>query len=85
MSLNTFSNHLVAFIMNSSINNRHSLSLIQTISAIFITMTLLVVLLSITSLKSIDKVGLQFSGLSEQTLPLALNNARLTQNILEQV
>lgn len=71
--------------MNSSINNRHSLSLIQTISAIFITMTLLVVLLSITSLKSIDKVGLQFSGLSEQTLPLALNNARLTQNILEQV
>ncbi|ASG03631.1 methyl-accepting chemotaxis protein [Vibrio anguillarum] len=85
MSLNTFSNHLVAFIMNSSINNRHSLSLIQTISAIFITMTLLVILLSITSLKSIDKVGLQFSGLSEQTLPLALNNARLTQNILEQV
>ncbi|MGB5804822.1 MAG: methyl-accepting chemotaxis protein, partial [Vibrio anguillarum] len=71
--------------MNSSINNRHSLSLLQTISAIFITMTLLVVLLSITSLKSIDKVGLQFSGLSEQTLPLALNNARLTQNILEQV
>ncbi len=71
--------------MNSSINNRHSLSLIQTISAIFITMTLLVILLSITSLKSIDKVGLQFSGLSEQTLPLALNNARLTQNILEQV
>ncbi|AEH33214.1 methyl-accepting chemotaxis protein [Vibrio anguillarum] len=85
MSLNTFTNHLVAFIMNSSINNRHSLSLIQTISAIFMTMTLLVVLLSITSLKSIDKVGLQFSGLSEQTLPLALNNARLTQNILEQV
>lgn len=57
----------------------------QTISAIFIAIILLVILLAVLSLKSMEKVGLQFSNLAEQTLPLALNNASLTQNILEQV
>ncbi|MDE1355747.1 methyl-accepting chemotaxis protein [Vibrio aestuarianus] len=72
--------------MNSLPNKQlRSLSLMQTISAIFIAIILLVILLAVLSLKSMEKVGLQFSNLAEQTLPLALNNASLTQNILEQV
>jgi len=60
------------------------LSLIHTISAVFITITLLVILLSVTSIKGLERIHLQFSGLSEQALPLAMTNAQLTQNILEQ-
>ncbi|MBD1564402.1 methyl-accepting chemotaxis protein [Vibrio sp. S12_S33] len=72
--------------MNSLPNKQlRSLSIMQTISAIFIAIILLVILLAVLSLKSMEKVGLQFSNLAEQTLPLALNNASLTQNILEQV
>ena len=72
--------------MNSLPNKQlRSLSLMQTISAIFIAIILLVILLAVLSLKSMEKVGLQFSNLAEQTLPLALNNTSLTQNILEQV
>ncbi len=68
-----------------SANNRISLSLIQTLTAIFVTITLLVTVLSVTSVKGIDRIGNQFSHLSERALPLATNNAVLTQNILEQV
>ncbi len=71
--------------MNVSAKNRISLSLIQTLTAIFITITVLVTVLAVTSVKGIDKIGLQFSHLSERALPLATNNAVLTQNILEQV
>ncbi len=60
-------------------------SLIQTLTAIFMSITLLVIVLSVTSIKGIERVGYQFNHLSEQALPLALNNATLTQNILEQV
>jgi len=62
-----------------------SFSLIQTLTAIFITITLLVTILAVTSVKGIDRIGYQFSNLSERALPLATNNAQLTQNILEQV
>lgn len=62
-----------------------SFSLIQTLTAIFITITLLVTILAVTSVKGIDRIGYQFSHLSERALPLATNNAQLTQNILEQV
>ncbi|EGU18692.1 methyl-accepting chemotaxis protein [Vibrio mimicus SX-4] len=41
--------------------------------------------LSVTSLRGIQRVGAQFTQLSEQALPFALNNAALTQNFLEQV
>ncbi|XAW88527.1 methyl-accepting chemotaxis protein [Vibrio sp. CDRSL-10 TSBA] len=61
------------------------LSLIQTLTAIFMTITLLVIILSVTSIKGIGRVGDQFNHLSQQALPLAMNNAALTQNILEQV
>lgn len=62
-----------------------SLSLIQTISAVFFTITLLVILLSVTSIKGLENIRQRFSELSEQALPLAMTNAELTQNILEQV
>lgn len=64
---------------------KFSLSLIQTISAVFFTITLLVILLSVTSIKGLENIKQRFSELSEQALPLAMTNARLTQNILEQV
>lgn len=62
-----------------------ALSLIQTLTAIFMSITLLVIVLSVTSIKGIERVGDQFNHLSEQALPLAMTNASLTQNILEQV
>lgn len=65
--------------------SKFSLSLIQTISAVFFTITLLVILLSVTSIKGLENIRQRFSELSEQALPLAMTNAELTQNILEQV
>lgn len=63
----------------------YSLSLIQTISVVFLTITLLVIGLSVTSLRGIERVGAQFNTLSDKALPLAMTNAKLTQSILEQV
>ncbi len=71
--------------MNNSAKPRITFSLIQTLSIIFVTITLLVIVLSVTSVRGIDKIGYQFSHLSERALPLSTNNAALTQNILEQV
>ncbi|WP_070971460.1 methyl-accepting chemotaxis protein [Vibrio sonorensis] len=62
-----------------------SLSLIQSISAVFITITVLVTLLSFTSLRGLAQIGQEFEDLSERALPLAMNNADLTQSILSQV
>lgn len=70
--------------MNNSAKHRITFSLIQTLSVIFITITILVIALSVTSVRGIDKIGYQFSHLSERALPLSNNNAALTQNILEQ-
>ena len=70
--------------MNNSAKHRITFSLIQTLSFIFITITILVIVLSVTSVRGIDKIGYQFSHLSERALPLSTNNAALTQNILEQ-
>lgn len=64
---------------------RFTFSLIQTVSSIFCVILLLVVFLSMVSIKGVDRVGGYFDTLSEQVLPLALNNAKLTQNVLEQV
>ena len=71
--------------MNTLNKGRFKLSLIQTISTVFITITLLVVLLSATSIKGLERIGQQFSDLSQRALPLAMTNASLTQTILEQV
>ncbi|ENS5606863.1 methyl-accepting chemotaxis protein [Vibrio mimicus] len=61
------------------------LSLIQALGAVFLCITILMICLSVTSLRGIQRVGAQFTQLSEQALPFALNNAALTQNFLEQV
>lgn len=66
-------------------NDRRSLSLLQALSAIFITITLLVVTLSVTSVRGIERIGTQFAALSDNALPLAMTNAKLTQTILEHV
>ncbi|MGY5538655.1 methyl-accepting chemotaxis protein [Vibrio brasiliensis] len=71
--------------METMKKNTFSLSLIQTISAVFCTITLLVILLSVTSIKGLENIRQRFSELSQQALPLAMTNAELTQNILEQV
>lgn len=65
--------------------SRFTFSLIQTVSSIFVAILLLVVFLSMVSIKGVERVGGYFDTLSEQVLPLALNNANLTQNVLEQV
>ncbi|HBN6888054.1 TPA: methyl-accepting chemotaxis protein [Vibrio cholerae] len=62
-----------------------NLSLTQTFGAVFLCITILMISLSVTSLRGIERVGAQFNQLSEQALPFALNNAALTQNFLEQV
>ncbi|MGL6172024.1 MAG: methyl-accepting chemotaxis protein [Vibrio sp.] len=62
-----------------------NLSLTQTLGAVLLCITILMIALSVTSLRGIQRVGAQFSQLSEQALPFALNNAALTQNLLEQV
>ncbi|MBH9738993.1 methyl-accepting chemotaxis protein [Vibrio navarrensis] len=71
--------------MNPPKTKRASLSLIQAISVLFLSIILLVFALSISSYNGVQKIGTQFSTLSTQALPLAMNNAKLTQNILEQI
>ncbi len=52
-----------------------NLSLTQTLGAVFLCITILMISLSVTSLRGIERVGAQFNQLSEQALPFALNNA----------
>ncbi|MFA0311551.1 chemotaxis protein [Vibrio splendidus] len=65
--------------------SRYTFSLIQTITAVFISILLLVSFLSMVSIRGVERVGGHFEALSEQALPLALHNAELTQSVLEQV
>ncbi|MDF2152176.1 methyl-accepting chemotaxis protein [Vibrio sp. CAU 1672] len=62
-----------------------SLSLIQAISGIFLTIICLVIALSVSSFKGMNKLGEEFDDLSQRALPLAMANASLTRNVLEQV
>ncbi|MEL7291062.1 MAG: methyl-accepting chemotaxis protein [Pseudomonadota bacterium] len=71
--------------MDTLNKGKFKLSLIQTISTVFVTFTILVILLSATSIKGLDRIGQQFSDLSQRALPLAMTNAKLTQSILDQV
>ena len=64
---------------------RFSFSLIQTISATFLTIIALVIALSTASFKGMEQVGEQFEELSQKALPMAMANATLTRNVLEQV
>ncbi len=64
---------------------RFSFSLIQTVSATFLTIIALVIALSVSSFKGMEQVGAQFEELSQKALPMAMANATLTRNVLEQV
>ncbi|HDM8232869.1 TPA: methyl-accepting chemotaxis protein [Vibrio campbellii] len=64
---------------------RFSFSLIQTVSATFLTIIALVIALSTASFKGMEQVGEQFEELSQKALPMAMANATLTRNVLEQV
>ncbi|UYI48485.1 methyl-accepting chemotaxis protein [Vibrio natriegens] len=63
--------------------SRFSLSLIQTISATFLTIIALVIALSASSFKGMGQIGEQFEELSQKALPMAMANAKLTRNVLE--
>lgn len=71
--------------MSKSPKKPFSLSLTQTLSAIFIAIIVLVLAQSVLTAKGINKVGEGFEQLSQKALPLAMNNARLTQNVLQEV
>lgn len=60
---------------------RLSLSLIQTISATFLTIIALVIALSVSSFKGMEQIGEQFKELSQKALPMAMANATLTRNV----
>ncbi|NAZ47359.1 methyl-accepting chemotaxis protein [Vibrio toranzoniae] len=65
--------------------SRYTFSLIQTVTTVFISILLLVSFLSMVSITGVERIGGHFNALSERALPLALHNAELTQNVLEQV
>ncbi|WED23138.1 methyl-accepting chemotaxis protein [Vibrio sp. JC009] len=65
--------------------SRFSLSLIQTLVAIFVAIILSVIGLAVVSKKGVDNIGVEFETLSEHALPLAMDNAKLTQNVLQKV
>lgn len=71
--------------MTTRKRSRFSFSLIQTISATFLTIIALVIALSTASFKGMEQVGEQFEELSQKALPMAMANATLTRNVLEQV
>ena len=70
--------------MKAKKNQSVAMSLVQAISIGFTVILILIAILSFTSLKSIERVGQEFTTLSERALPLAVTNAQLTQTILEQ-
>lgn len=61
-----------------------SLSLIQAISAMFLSFILLVSTLSFIGSRGVEQVGIHFNALSEHALPLSETNAKLIQSLLEQ-
>ncbi|MEJ6060838.1 hypothetical protein MT380_09310, partial [Aliivibrio salmonicida] len=64
---------------------RRSISLIQAFTALLTGIVLCLIFLSLISSRGIDRVGEQFTELSTHTFPLALTNAQLTKNVLQQV
>ncbi|WP_394241908.1 methyl-accepting chemotaxis protein [Vibrio astriarenae] len=62
-----------------------SVSLIQSLSVIFTLVIGFFVALSLLSANGLNQVKTQFDTLSERAMPLAMNNAALTQDVLEQL
>ena len=71
--------------MTSSTARKGSTSLIRSLSIIFFLIVMLFVGLSWLSANGLTQVNRQFDSLSNRALPLAMNNAGLTQDVLEQV
>lgn len=71
--------------MTSRKHSSISLSLIQTITITFVTILALVIALSASSFKGMERVGVEFDDLSTKALPMAMANAALTKNVLEQI
>ncbi|MDR9829806.1 methyl-accepting chemotaxis protein [Vibrio sp. FNV 38] len=64
-------------------NPKRSLSLIQSLSTIFLLIIGFFIALSLLSTSSLKQVKSEFDTLSERAMPLAMNNAALTQDVLE--
>ncbi|CAE6901343.1 methyl-accepting chemotaxis protein [Vibrio sp. B1FLJ16] len=60
-----------------------SFSLIQAITATFLTIIALIIALSVSTLKGMDQISGEFEELSHKELPMAMANAKLTRNVLE--
>lgn len=60
-------------------------SIVSAIAVIFTLLVLMLITISLVGNRGLNKVGHQFSGLSQQALPVAFNNAALTQLTLEQL
>lgn len=71
--------------MTSRKRSSISLSLVQTITITFVTILALVIALSASSFKGMERVGVEFDDLSTKALPMAMANAALTKNVLEQI
>ncbi|MGF1776086.1 methyl-accepting chemotaxis protein [Vibrio nomapromontoriensis] len=71
--------------MTRSTARKGSTSLIRSLSIIFFLIVMLFVGLSWLSANGLTQVNRQFDSLSNRALPLAMNNAGLTQDVLEQV
>ncbi|WP_112479925.1 methyl-accepting chemotaxis protein [Vibrio variabilis] len=71
--------------MKTPDKGKRAISLIHSLSAIFLTIILIFVGVSVLSTNGLNQVKQQFDNLSEKALPLSLNNAALTQDVLEQV
>ncbi|MBY6196662.1 methyl-accepting chemotaxis protein [Vibrio hangzhouensis] len=71
--------------MTSPRKGKPSISLIHSLSAIFLLIILFFIALSLLSANGLKQVKQEFDNLSDKALPLAMNNAALTQDILEQL
>ncbi|WP_282066859.1 methyl-accepting chemotaxis protein [Vibrio rotiferianus] len=71
--------------MTSRKRSSISLSLVQTITITFVTILALVIALYASSFKGMERVGVEFDDLSTKALPMAMANAALTKNVLEQI
>ena len=65
-------------------NARDSISLIQSLTAVFVCFLCFLIGLTYISNKGLKEVGEHFTTLSERALPLSATNAKLTQSLLEQ-
>lgn len=71
--------------MNNIKKSPFSFSLIQTIVVMFLMIIALLAGLSWINKQGINEIGREFNKLSDQALPLSMNNANLIQNVLHQV